>query len=93
VAQVDKIFDEAYAAIEPLKQSKPERYQKLYDRLKEIELTNIYTKLSYYNVNYSQHELDELIDEWKFYVNKYNIKQIAENSPVDVLTMFDIYHS
>lgn len=93
VAQVDKIFDEAYAAIEPLKQIKPERYQKLYDRLKEIELTNIYTKLSYYNVNYSQHELDALIDEWKYYVNKYNIKQIAENSPVDVLTMFDIYHS
>lgn len=93
VSQIDKIFAEAYAAIEPLKQSNPDRYLKLYDRLKEIELTNTYTKLSYYNGNYSQNELDAMIDEWKYYVSKYKITYIAENSPVDVLTMFDVYHS
>lgn len=93
VSQIDKIFVEAYAAIEPLKQTNPERYLKLYDRLKEIELTNTYTKLSYYNGNYSQNELDAMIDEWKYYVSKYKITYIAENSPVDVLTMFDNYHS
>ena len=93
VSQMDKIFQEAFDAIAPLKQTKIDRYNKLYDRLKEIELTLTFTKLSYYSNNYNQAQLDTLVDEWKYYTNKYGISLTKENGSPDVQTMFDHYHS
>ena len=93
VSQMDKIFQEAFDAIAPLKQTNIDRYNKLYDRLKEIELTLTFTKLSYYSNNYNQAQLDNLVDEWKYYTNKFGITLTKETGSPDVQTMFDTYHS
>lgn len=93
VSRLDSIFAEAYASILPLKDSDPERYGTLYDRIKKVELTLVYCKLSSYSDNYAQDELDALIDDWKYYTSRFGITQTQENNSPDVQTMFDAYHS
>lgn len=73
-----RLFERAYQKIEHYKTDDLTMWQKLYDRLKEIELTITYTKLNYYRSNYTQAELNALIDEYNYYCAKYGINKIAE---------------
>jgi hypothetical protein len=50
-------FDEAFKAIEPLKEKDPERYQALYDRINVETMAYRYITLMLYSSKYSQSEL------------------------------------
>lgn len=93
ISYLDTIFAEAYASILPLQETDPERYETLHNRIKKLEITLICCKLTHYTSNYSQSELDTLVDEWKYYTSKFGITRTQENNPPDLQTMFDAYHS
>lgn len=90
VDAVSRLFDSAYAKIEHYKTDDPQTWQKLYDRLKELELTIIYTKLSYYRSNYSQSQINDMIDDFNFYCSKYGVSVIQERG-ASTYGMFDAY--
>lgn len=93
VSALDRLFDKAYSAINHYATEDRNTYAKLYDRLKEVEITLMYAKLSHYNNKFTQEELDLLIDEYKFYCNKYNIVQNAESESGNIQNAFDDLHS
>lgn len=65
-------------------------WQKLYDRLKALEVTITYTKLNYYRSNYTQAELNVLIDELNYYCSKNGYNYIAEMG-ANPVGLFDAY--
>ncbi len=79
VDAIDDIFERAYQKIEHYQFNNPAMYVKLRDRIKELELTNTYTKLSYYSSNYTQSEINALVDEFSYYVLKFDINMVKEN--------------
>ena len=84
VNQIDKIFQSAYAKIEHYKTEDPEMYEKLFNRIKELELTQMYTKLKYYNSSYTQKELNALVDDFNFYAFKFDVNMVKEGGSASV---------
>lgn len=78
ISAIDDIFTRAYAKIEHYQQTDPVLHEKLYDRIKELELTSTYTKLKYYANNYTQEEKNRLVDEFNHYTMKFDINRIKE---------------
>lgn len=78
VDRIDDIFARAYQKIEHYKTDDPKMYTKLFNRIKELELTNIYTKLKNYSNNYTQTELNALVEEFNYYTLKFDINMIKE---------------
>ena len=78
VDHIDRLFKSAYAKIDHYKTEDPTTYEKLFNRIKELELTLTYTKLKYYNSNYTQKELNALVDEFNFYTFKFDINREKE---------------
>ncbi len=85
-----KLFQRAYAKIEHYKTEDAQMWQKLYDRLKALEVTITYTKLNYYRSNYTQAELNVLIDELNYYCSKNGYNYIAEMG-ANPVGLFDAY--
>ena len=88
VNRIDDIFKRAYAKIGHYKTDDPKTYEKLFNRIKELELTLTYTKLKYYSNNYTQNEVNALVDEFNFYTYMFDINR--EKEGVDTVTgLFD----
>ena len=90
VDAISRIFERAYAKIEHYKTEDPEMYTKLYERMKEIELTLIYTKLRYYSVDYEQKVINQMVDDFNYYTSKFGIDRVQENGAA-TQGMFDAY--
>ena len=90
VDAISGIFERAYAKIEHYKTENPEMYTKLYERMKEIELTLIYTKLRYYRGDYSQEVINQMVDDFNYYSSKFDINRVQENGAA-TQGMFDAY--
>jgi hypothetical protein len=88
VDQIDRIFKKAYEKIDHYKTEDADMYEKLYNRIKELELTLTYTKLKHYSSSYTQKEINGLVDEFNFYTFKFDINREKEG---DTLTagLFD----
>lgn len=78
VDAIDKIFKRAYQKIEHYRIDNPDMHAKLLNRIKELELTLTYTKLKYYSNNYTQKEVNELVDEFNYYALKFDINRVKE---------------
>lgn len=94
VDKIDGIFKRAYAKIEKYKTSDPAMYTKLFERIKELELTNIYTQLSHYRDNFEQETLNTMIDEFNYYTSKFGIIHYREGTSTTVYAtngLFDAY--
>lgn len=91
VDAVSRIFAKAYDKIEHYKTTNPEMYRKLYDRIKELEVSVMFTKLSYYRANYSQYELNAMIDEFNYYTAKFGITLVKEHDVDTTTGMFDAF--
>ncbi len=89
VSAFDGIFSEAYAALEHYKTEDPELYKTLTARIKRLELTVTYTKLKNYRANYSQAEINRLVDEFNQYTSLYSILDYKEEYSCS--GMFDGY--
>ena len=90
VDAISGIFERAYAKIEHYKTEDPEMYTKLYERMKEIEITLIYTKLRYYRGDYSQEVINQMVDDFNYYTSKFDINRVQENGAA-TQGMFDAY--
>lgn len=84
VNQIDKLFQGAYAKIEHYKTEDPAMYDKLFNRIKELELTQMYTKLKYYSSSYTQKEVNALVDEFNFYAFKFDVNREKEGGNASV---------
>lgn len=91
VDAISRIFERAYDKIGHYQAEASDMYRKLYDRIKELEVSLIYTKLSFYRSNYSQQELNSLIDDFNYYTSKYGITLLKEHDKTVVTGMFDAY--
>lgn len=84
VDQIDRIFKKAYEKIEHYKSEDLNMYDKLYNRIKELELTLIFTKLKYYTSSYTQKEINALVDDFNFYAFKFDINKVKEGGDATV---------
>lgn len=78
VSALDDIFAEAYDSLAHYETENPELYKTLVSRVKRLELTVTYTKLTFYRRNYSQAELNRLIDEFNQYTSMFSILDYNE---------------
>lgn len=90
VDAISGIFERAYAKIAHYQSEDHAMYQKLYERIKKLEITIIYTKLNSYHEDYSQDVVNQMIDEFNYYTSKFNILYHEENG-APVQGMFDSY--
>ena len=54
-------------------------YEKLYDRIKKAQLSVDYANLVFYRAYYNETELNEMINEFAYYTNKFKIECSAES--------------
>jgi hypothetical protein len=90
VDAISRIFERAYAKIAHYKTEDPETYTKLYERIKEIEITLLYTKLSYYSGDYAQETINQMVDDFNYYTSKFGIDRVQEGGAA-LQGMFDAY--
>ena len=72
------IYDRAFASIEPLRESNPQRFSLLNDRLRRERITPIFLLFRLYMSFLTQEQKEEYIDDFAFYTNKYEIIQTGE---------------
>lgn len=78
VQTIMSYMDEGLKAIEPLKESNPERYEQLYNRLQRERLSPIYMMLQYYIGQLSDSEKEAYIADFEKYANMYGIESTRE---------------
>ena len=93
VDTISGIFKRAYAKIEHYKMQDPAMYTKLYERIKELELTNIYTNLSYYYDNFEQADLNKMVDEFNYYTSKFGIIHYREGTQAVAYETYGLFDS
>ncbi len=71
-------MEDALKAIEPLKESNPERYEKLYNRIQRERMSPIYMMLQYYINQLSDEEKAAYITDFETYANMYGIESTRE---------------
>lgn len=71
-------MDAGIQAIEPLKESNPERYEQLYNRLQRERMSPIYMMLQYYINQLSDEEKAAYIADFEKYANMYGIESTRE---------------
>lgn len=88
VQTIMSYMDEGLEAIEPLKESEPERYEQLYNRIQRERLSPIYMMLQYYISQLSDAEKEEYIEIFEKYANMYSIESTRE-SGFDIPTLIE----
>jgi hypothetical protein len=78
-------FDEAYAALEPLRERDQERYALIHDRILLETLQFRYIKLSLYYAEYDERELLSTRQAFKYYCERLGIEYIALSKYVKTL--------
>ncbi len=81
-------MDEAFAAIEPLKETDPERYQVLYNRIQKERLSPLYMMLNYYIYQLSDETKAAYIADFETYTKMFGIEAARESS-FGVQTLID----
>ena len=88
VRVLDDIFARAYQKIEHYKFTDSEMYDLLFNRIKELEMMVLYTKLKNYPDDYKQSEKNLMVDEFNNYVLKFDMN-LAREGGLPTVGMFD----
>ena len=85
VSDVDSLEDikEAMAIIEPLKQTDLSLYETLSDRVMKEYLSVIYLKIKLYRNLYSEAEVNEMIETFEYYIQKFEITKQGEGFDIN----------
>ena len=78
VAKMDEQFDAALASIEKYRESDPDLFMKLENRIMKERLMPIYLKLTTLSSYYSAEEYTELKATFKYYVNYFRLVEVME---------------
>lgn len=79
VQSILSYMDEGLEAIEPLKETDPERYEQLYNRLQRERMSPVYMMLQYYINQLSDAEKEAYIADFEKYANMYGIESTRES--------------
>ena len=75
-----KLYESAYQAIEPLKESNPEEYDKYYLRVSAAYMENIFMQLDFYMDRYSKDHVAEMIDLFEWTAGQYGMTWLQEGT-------------
>ena len=78
-------YDEAFAAIEPLKNSDAEEYARIYDHIVIESLSTTYLYIEIYEKDLPESEVIELKREFKATVERLRITRHHESNTIDQL--------
>ena len=87
VRQMDATIQSALAAIAPAEERDFARYQVLRNRIMKEYLSVIYLKMILYRTNYSDSEVNQMLQDWTFYTQLFGITKVGEG--VDIEGVFD----
>lgn len=73
VNRFESVFKKAYSKIEPLKEADPEKYETIFNRVKEEELMTVYIQMTFYRGHYSKAELIRKIDDFEKYTSLFEM--------------------
>ena len=85
VRKLDGYYTEAVKSIEPLKQSDPNTYQTVYNRIMKEYLSLIYIKMSLYRSYYTQEQINEMHEIFDYYTAYYGLSKFSEGGALDNL--------
>ena len=89
MVNIDKLFLDAFEALETLKYNAPEKYEAYFRRVKIEHLTVQYINLSLYRSYYSIEDKNALIDEFEEFSKKYGAVLYHESKPMaDVISQW-----
>ena len=87
VRQLDKDIKLALASIESIRGNDLNLYETLSDRIMKEYLSVIYLKMKLYRSNYSEAEVNEMIETFEYYIQKFGITKQGEG--FDIEGIFD----
>lgn len=87
VRRLDDDIKEALKTIEPLKATSSSLYETLQDRIMKEYLMVIYLKMKLYRSNYTAEEVNEMIETFEYYIQKFAITKQGEGN--DIANIFD----
>lgn len=79
VQELLSMLESAMAAIQPLRESKPDRYALLHDRIMKEKITPLYLVLEHHMSSLSQQEKEQFLTEIDTYTKKFNILNTMES--------------
>ncbi len=77
-------FDEAFAAIEGLKNSNRELYEKLWHRINRERLSVVYMLCTFYRANFTAAEYNKMVSDLEIYGAEYGFVKAAESGGLSV---------
>ena len=83
VRQLDNLIHEAFGVIEELRATDPDLANTLYERTVKEYLSVIYLKMMLYRSNYSEDEVNEMINTFTYYTQYFGITHSDEGKPID----------
>ena len=87
VRRLDDDIKDALKTIEPLKATSSSLYETLQDRIMKEYLMVIYLKMKLYRSNYTDEEIQEMLDTFDYYIQKFAITKQGEGN--DISGIFD----
>ena len=83
VRQLDNLIHEAFDVIEELRATDPDLANTLYERTVKEYLSVIYLKMMLYRSNYSEDEVNEMINTFTYYTQYFGITHSDEGKPIE----------
>ena len=83
VRQLDNDIKQALITIEPLKNEDLDLYDTLSDRVMKEYLSVIYLKMKLYRSNYTDTEVNEMIETFEYYIQKFGITKQGEGFDIE----------
>lgn len=80
IERIDEAFDKALKSIEKYKESDPDLYETVRNRIMKERLSIIYIKLTVLPSYYTASELAQLKADLKYYVNLFKLSEVQEGS-------------
>ena len=78
VDSLDDALTEGFEALEPLKNSDPETYTEIKNRIARERLTTQYLYLSFYTGYFSEEQINDMLVDFEYYTTLYNISSLGE---------------
>jgi hypothetical protein len=80
IEKIDIEFDKALKSIEKYKQTDPTLYETLKNRIMKERLSPIFIKITILPSYYSEVELAQMKEDFKYYVNLFKFSEVQEGS-------------
>ncbi len=84
-----KLLDEAFAALAPLKEKDPSRYQVLTTRLQRLKIENLFMQLEFHIDNYSNDHVRAAVEEFSALCSNFGIDYMDESKTMAISSFIE----